>query len=103
MRRDLHLLSDIWRLRTWHPLVLALDVARSEHHHAVVWVSRQDAVVFFFVFSVEARRDLAVVVLNYLGYLVLHQTHPVVIRVLELQILVRPIADDLRPFRALVA
>ena len=79
----------------------AFDVTRFENDHAVIWVSSEYLIAFFL--SVQAQRSLPVIILNDLRDLVLYQTHPILVRVLVLKIIVRRIPYNLGPFRALVA
>lgn len=79
----------------------AFDVTRFENDHAVIWVSSEYLIAFFL--SVQAQRSLTVIILNDLRDLVLYQTHPILVRVLVLKIIVRQFSYNLGPFRALVA
>lgn len=81
--------------------MLAFDVTRLENDHAVIWVSGEYLIAFFL--SVQAQRSLPVIILNDLRDLVLHQTHPILVRILVLKIIVRHVSYNLGPFRALVA
>lgn len=98
---DLHLLFDIGLLWSRHPCYIAFDAARFENDHAVIWVSSEYMIIFL---ALKTKLGLPVIILNNLRYLVLYQTHPILIRILELQVIVRPIPYNLGPFhRALVA
>lgn len=63
---------------------------------------RGQYLIDFFI-SIHVQLGLSVIVLDDLRNLVLHQTDPIVIRILKLQMIMRPISHNLGPFGALVA